>query len=239
MNRTLDHHPSEQWDPRSVEQYGVRRLASGAGVPTGFDADPTPRWWRGGPVLDQLDTGHCGGFGAANEAAATPFRWQRIDDDFGHAYYYEIKDRRLDPWGREDGTSSLAVAKLGVLRNIWDSYWWAQSVDDIWTGLGLGPMCFGLSWMTGMFTPDRQGFIHPTGQDEGGHFVCATGRSPNYKGKGPTVRIRQSWGKGHGVNGNVYIPLVELGDLMLGRVSRWPGEGFVPVGRDCPVAVAA
>lgn len=235
--RLLDHHPSEQWDPRSVEEYGVRRLAADP-LADPLAADPSNRWWRGGPVLDQGNTGHCGGFGAANEAGASPFR-VRVDNAYGHGYYYEIKGRRLDPWGLEDGTSSLAVAKLGVLRNLWDSYWWARSVGDIWTGLGIGPMCFGLSWMTGMFTPDRYGFIHPTGVDEGGHFVCATGRSINYRGRGPTVRIRQSWGLEHGANGNVYIPLDELGDLMLGKLTSVPGEGFVPVGRDYPIITAA
>jgi hypothetical protein len=223
----LDHHPSEDWDDRSVELFPVRKLRA--------PADPTrPYWWTGTIKLNQGDTGHCGGFGLANEAGSSPFRVP-VSDAYAHGAYYEIKDRRLDPFGREDGTSSLAVAKLGVLRNLWDSYWWVQSADDIVTGLSLGPVCFGLSWMTGMFYPDRYGFIHPTGRDEGGHFVCANGYSPNYRRRGPTVRIAQSWGAEHGMNGNVYIPLDELGDLTLGRVSRYRGEGFVPVGRDYPV----
>lgn len=224
----LDHHPSEHWDPRSVEQYAIGMLPRAAILRTGEEPS---RFWVGGPNLNQRNTGHCGGFGAANEAGASPFR-VNVTDDYGHGYYYEIKDRGLDPWGREEGTSSLAVAKLGVIRGLWDSYWWARTGEDIPRGLGLGPMCFGLTWTTGMFEPDKYGFIHPTGIDEGGHFVCATGYSPNYRGRfGPTVRIRQSWGREHGCNGNVYIPLDELTDLMLGRVSQYAGEAFVPVGR--------
>lgn len=228
--RTLDHHPSEHWDPRSVQLHGIKRLVT---HPSDFAADTSNKWWPGASAhLDQGQTGHCGGFGLANEAGATPFR-VRVNDDYGHAAYYEIKDRGLDPWGREEGTSSLAVAKLGVIRGLWKSYWWAEDEDDIWNGLGLGPMCFGLSWMTGMFTPDKYGFIHPTGVDEGGHFICGTGRSNNYLRRGRTVRIRQSWGLEHGVNGNVYIPLSELADLMLGKIA-YKGEGFVPVDRAWP-----
>jgi hypothetical protein len=237
----LDHRSGpDTWDPRSVEKFPIRRLT--AEVPV--DASRSYWWSPGMAKLDQSAAtsrmpagpwGHCGGFGAANEAQASPIRVKGIDNDWGHDFYYEIKDRRLDPWGREDGTSSLAVAKLGVIRNLWDSYWWVDEPEDIVRGLSVGPMTFGVVWREGQFTPDRYGFIEPTGAENGGHFVCANGYSPNYRGRGPTVRITQSWGRDHGVNGNVYLRLPHLVDL----VFEQQGEGFVPVGRDFPVPTAA
>lgn len=218
----LDHHVGEQHDPRS-RAYGIARLV----------AEPPPDrtivWTRGRVKLDQHSTAHCGGFGSANEAQASPFRVP-VDEAWAHGYYYEAKDRKLDPWGREDGTSTLAMLKVGQLRGLWDSYAWSFSMEDNHRAIRVGPFLAGLPWMTGMFTPDVDGIIRATGAEEGGHLVCVNGRLKNYRRKGPHWRIVQSWGEGHGRGGVVYLPEADLYDTQIAR----GGEVGIPVGRRLP-----
>ena len=216
MDRVLDR--IQEHDERS-RAFGIARLV----------AEPPEKavWWVGGPVLDQGREGHCGGFAAAGEAAASPFRQRGVDDAYGHAFYYEAKDRKLDPLGREDGTSTLAMLKVGQLRGLWDSYAWAFGAEDRRRNLRVGPFLLGVPWMTGMFEPDSDGIIRATGVEEGGHLVVVTGWSPNYRRKGPHYRIRQSWGVDHGRNGNVYLPEDDMEEVHVRR----RGEAGVPVGR--------
>jgi hypothetical protein len=218
-NRILDRLP--QKDPAS-RAYGIAEVVPQ--VPTGSV------WWTGGPVLDQGQQGHCGGFAAAGEAAASPVRVPGVDDAYGHAFYYEAKDRGLDPWGREDGTSTLAMMKVGQLRGLWDSYRWAFSLDDLKRNLVVGPFLLGVPWFTGMFEPTSDGIIRATGVEEGGHLVCVTGWSPNYAHRGPMFRIRQSWGKDHGKGGNVYLPEADMYRIHI----QGQGEAGVPITRRLP-----
>src|SRR4051794_13546785 len=82
-SRTLDHHVGEHRDERN-KLFSVRRL-----LPTAW---PVSVFWTPGPaLLDQRDTGHCGGFAAANEAQATPVRVKGVTNDWAHDFYYQIK----------------------------------------------------------------------------------------------------------------------------------------------------
>lgn len=218
--RTLDHHFGPDARDERNKQYKITRIRQAAA--------PAEASWRGGPVLDQGNTGHCGGFGAADEAGASPVR-VRVTDAWAHAFYYEIKDRKLDPWGREDGTSVQAVMKLGQLRGLWSSYGWATSLDELDAGLDIGPAIVGTSWKADMFSPSKGGMLTISGDDEGGHCYAVTGRllSPVY---GPLYRIRNSWGHGWGVGGNAYVRREAFGELLFGG----DGEASFPVHRSFP-----
>ena len=221
----LDHHfGPEARDPRNRQfRVGLIQAPQKLG---------RAKWWKGGPVLDQGPTGHCGGFGAADEAAASPVRVRPISDSWAHAFYYEIKDRQLDPFGREDGTSVQAVMRLGQLRGLWHSYGWALNMTEFDQALEVGPVIVGTSWRTGMFTPDNEGLIVPTGADEGGHCYVFTGRRIDHPRWGSIRRLRNSWGHGWGVGGNAFMREDDVAEIVFGN----DGEAAVPIQRELPRA---
>jgi hypothetical protein len=220
-HRVLDRLP--QFDERS-RRFGADRVVPD--VPTKGKA------WEPGRQLDQESTGHCGGFTVAAEAAASPIRVRGVDNAYAHASYYMAKDHGLDPWGREDGTSTLAMMKVGQLRKLWASYVWAFSIDDVKRQLELGPVLLGIPWFTGMFRPTIENIIHPTGQEEGGHLLLIRRWTPNLivngKRYGEAYHLRNSWG------GQVNSWLLRDGlhkVLIDGR-----GEAAAPVERRLPTA---
>lgn len=228
----LDHHAGGQRATDRDERnraYGITRL-----VP---DAPPDRSvFWTPGTQLDQGDTGHCGGFAAAGEAAASPVRVRGVDNDYAHRYYYEIKDRHLDPWGREDGTSTQAVMDLYVRRGLAGGYAWGFDIPDLYRQLTVGPVLCGTSWLTRMFYPDEDGVVWAAGSDEGGHLWLCTGRYKNYRGPtgktyGPAIRIRNSWGD-WGRNGSAI--LLEGGARHI--LFDLNGEVGVPTSRAFPPA---
>lgn len=232
LPRVLDHHPGEHRDEAN-KLYGIRRLLPEP-VPT------TSKLWTPGPnLLDQLDTGHCGGMAAANEAQASPVRVRNVDTGWGHAYYYEIKDRKLDPWGREEGTSTQAVMNLGRIRGLWAGYAWGFDISDTYRQLEVGPVLAGTSWLTNMFYPNPDGVISATGRDEGGHLWCVIGRYRNYRGPatgktyGPALKIRNSWGP-WGLRGSAVIPEADAAHVIYGL----DGECGVPLQRAFPPVTA-
>jgi hypothetical protein len=172
----LDHHYGEHRDERN-KLFGVRRLVAAPPRP------PSVLWAPGPVLLNQGETGHCGGFGAANEAQASPVRVRHITNEWAHGFYYDIKDRHLDPFGREDGTTTQAVMDLYRLRGMARSYAWAFNLTDFRAGLTLGPLLVGTAYLARMFEPNRDGFAEVAGADEGGHlWLCTGSASP------PTAR---------------------------------------------------
>lgn len=225
IRRTLDHrHGPDARDERN-KAYRITRLVPGGSVPLAHE-----KTWRGGPVLDQGQTGHCGGFGAADEAGASPVR-VRVSDDWAHAFYYGIKDAGLDPasWGREGGTSVQSVMKFGRMRGLWPGYGWAFSLDDLDAGLEAGPAIVGTDWPESAFTPHKGGLLDLSGTSAGGHCYIVTGKI-NSPTVGRIYRIRNSWGHGWGSGGNAYVKREEFGALLFGA----DGECAIPTGRTFP-----
>jgi hypothetical protein len=142
------------------------------------------RFWQAGSfALDQGDTGHCGGFALANEAQSSPFRVTGVNNDYAHHAYYYAKDHKFDPWGREDGTSTQAIMRVGTSIGVWRGYAWSFSLADLRLSLEVGPTLCGTVWRTDMFTPNRDGVILPTGFDEGGHLWLLDGWYANFRGR--------------------------------------------------------
>lgn len=225
--RVLDHHPSEHHDPRSVERFHIQRFIEE--VPTRGRYWVPARWH-----LNQDASGHCGGMAAMNEGGASPFRLKPPDPILrAHQFYYAAKDWGLDPWGREDGTSTLAMMQVGQRVLWWDNYAWATTVDDLKRHLEVGPFLFGIPYYTSMFAPNLDGFCTAAGVPEGGHLMCAYGWSKNWRGPitgksyGPTLHLDQSWGVAFGLHGRIHIPLGDDGAALL--LSE--GEAGVPINR--------
>lgn len=215
MNRVLDRLVGHE--PTNLA-YPIRRQV---------DEPPTRAvWWIRGTQLDQLDTGHCVGFSCAAEAAASPVRVRTMgNNDAAHAWYYEIKDKRYDPWGREDGSSVNAGMRVGRDRGYWTGWRWAFSVDDVKRALTVGPVVLGISWHNDMFDADEDGFIEPGGGLAGGHAILCTGWSPNHARRGSTFRLQNSWGT-WALNGRCYVAEADMAALLADD-----GEAAVPTGR--------
>jgi hypothetical protein len=87
-------------------------------------------------------------------------------------------------------------------------------MNDIIMGVGYnGPAVIGVNWYEGMFSPDKDGFIKPTGFLGGGHAVMI--KAVNIRKQ--IFTIRNSWGRNWGKNGDCYITFNDLHELMRQR----------------------
>jgi hypothetical protein len=128
-----------------------------------------------GPVLDQLKLGSCTGNSGAQTLNSEPIHVPGEDvhdEDYAVELYSEAT--RVDPWAGsyppdDTGSSGLAVGKVLVARGDIDRYEWGFGIDDTLRLATLDTISIGSEWTEGMFDPDRNGFIRPTGATVGGH----------------------------------------------------------------------
>jgi C1A family cysteine protease len=179
----------------------------------------TRRMWHPSPVLDQGGTSECVGHAARSYLDAGPIVNRRIGPD-EHWIYRAAQ--KVDEWPGEDydGTSVRAAFKVLKSLELVSAYRWAATVEDVVNHvLTTGPVVMGTLWTMDMFTPDRHGFIVPTGEDVGGHAWLIIGADRN---KG--FRMVNSWGRGWGDNGRAWV---RFGDLE--RLLHEDGEAAVAV----------
>lgn len=177
-------------------------------------------WYLRNPVLDQAAEGACVGHGVCNTCSASRMK-VNLPHPQATAFGMYYGSRRIDEWEGEsyEGTSVNAGCKIAVELGFASGYRWAMGIEAvIETVLGVSPVVVGINWTDGMFSPDAQGVIRATGPVAGGHCVCVRG----YSRKTSLFRIRQSWGLDHGLQGDVYLPDVDL-DVLL----RQDGEAAV------------
>lgn len=181
-------------------------------VPVPADA---PAW--GDPVvLDQGDYGTCVGNGWAGWGDSSPIQ-DSYDEKDARAIYYEATvidgspDNPDAPGGGQQGTTVRAGAKAMQNRGRLTAYAFATTLAQVdeWIN-NHGPVVIGSNWYTGMFTPDAQGFVHLTGQVEGGHCYLMIDR---LDAEGAYL-FRNSWGSGWGQNGNFKIKTADLARLI-------------------------
>lgn len=212
----LDRIPS--FDPKS-RSFPIRTLLerSGATKPRSFT-------WRVPIALDQGDEGACVGFGWSHELAARPVSIHDITNDTAFALYKRAQE--LDEWPGNDysGTSVLAGAKAVEEAGFLKEYRWAFGLEDVRLTIGYhGPVVLGLNWYDGMFTPQGDGRIAPTGDLAGGHCILAYSVSEKLK----VVRLWNSWGPNWWHGGSwCYLTFDDLDKLL-----NEQGEACVPVRR--------
>lgn len=211
MERILD------YVPRLVEANKDHRV--------GLAATETAVWWTGGKVLDQGAEGACVGFGTTGEYGASPVRGS-ISDYLALTVYRRAKE--IDEYEGIDysGTSVRAGMLVGREKGWWDGFKWAFNMDELKSALRIGPVVIGVNWYESMYEAPK-GIVRISGEIIGGHCLLLTGYSPNYSGRGPTFRWRNSWGMNYGINGNGYISQDNLNNLLFVA----GGEAAVPVGR--------
>jgi hypothetical protein len=148
-------------------------------------------------VLDQGNTPWCVSHAAVGTMIASPIRnWPNIS----LADLYKLA-QKYDRWPGEnyDGTSvhggCIALKSLGLIKE----YRWATTIDQVVDYvLAEAPMFVGTVWTEAMFTPDKQGFIHPDGPEAGGHSYMLIAANRNTKGpngsRGALTKLG-SWGR--------------------------------------------
>ncbi|MCL7427128.1 hypothetical protein [Streptomyces sp. YS415] len=215
----------EQFDERSKE-YPIRTLVTER-APLRSAGWACPGW------LDQGREGACVGFAWSHELIATPVQVPGVDDSFAREVYREAQ--RLDEWPGEnyDGTSVLAGAKAIVARGYMEEYRWAFGVDDVLRTLGyFGPVVIGVKWHDSMMEPAPNGLLEVSEGGSGGHAILVRGvslraRLGGHNGTMPVVRLRNSWGRDWGVDGDCYLRVTDLEKLL-----KEAGEACVPVTRN-------
>lgn len=185
IERILDRLP--QQDARSLSLFNIAELEP-----------PAPRsyTWACTANLDQGREGACVAFGWSHEAAAKP-KVHAVSNDLARSLYPLMQ--RVDEWPGEEptysGTSVLAGAKIAQQQNWLGEYRWTKDLTDAVSAIShWGPAVIGVNWWTGMFDPDADGYVYPTGKVEGGHCILVRGVSL----KRQAVLLHNSWGSNWG-----------------------------------------
>jgi hypothetical protein len=198
-----------EWDEKNLDHLLPRRR-----VPRQLRR----RMWHAGDVLDQRDTPRCVGYAGWGWLAGGPVtnRPSVSPDDL----YFMAQDR--DEWdGRNyDGTSTLGLMKALKDLGYIDEYKWALDAATVvsWI-LTTGPVLVGSDWFLDMMAVDRDGFIHPEGENYGGHEWRLVGTDldrPTPNGTKGASRLVNSWGRKWAQIGRAWIANSDL-DLLIKR----------------------
>lgn len=178
-----------------------------------------------GSPLDQGNTPQCVGYSTWAFLTASPVRNHPVFSPT--TLYREAQDNDEWPGNDYDGSSVRGAMKALQKRGLVSSYSWAFSCEPaIDHMLTVGPMVLGTLWYDGMFHPDKQGYIWPTGQVVGGHAwlggIAVDRERKNPDGTVGAIRKLGSWGKRYGQNGRVWIAF-----HVLDRLIKEQGEAAV------------
>jgi hypothetical protein len=164
-------------------------------TPTPTPTPATENPWHDPEQLDQGQTGHCVGFGWTQFLNTDPIN-DHDDNNVAHAVYYEAKIIDGEP-KQENGSSVRSGAKAIKNRGRVGAYVFAATMDEIKQWIQTkGPVVVGTDWYNGMFSPDANGFIQPTGTVAGGHCYLLVGWDSN-----DVLTFQNSWGTNWGLNG--------------------------------------
>jgi Papain family cysteine protease len=142
-------------------------------------------------------------------------------------YQYYRACQRVDVWDgdeetppRYEGSSTLAGAKVAHTLGYVSGYVWGDLSAYATTGEALlvtlnylarvGTVAIGIDWRRAMWDTDAQGFIHATGQVDGGHEIKVLGYSRVRR----AFRLVNSWGPDWGENGRCWLSFEDWEYLM-------------------------
>lgn len=151
------------------------------------------RW--SGPLYDQ-SVGSCtvnAGFSCLNTAPNRKPYTRRIPESLVIPTYSRVT--AIDPFPGtyppdDTGSNELSACKIFQEMGLITRYTWGFGLDHCLDALVERPGCFGTNWYRGMFYPDAQGFVTPTGPIDGGHEWVAVG--VNFEEE--FIWAVQSWG---------------------------------------------
>jgi len=166
----------------------------------------TTYWPTEAPGLDQGQVGSCTGNASAqliNCELWTQIREKILghgvfaDEAYALKIYHEntVLDGYPGTYPPDDtGSSGLAAAKSLQKLGLASSYKHSLSVSELISGLQTGPCIVGTNWTKGMFNPDKNFYVKPTGTVDGGHEFWCVGCDLEKE----ELWFRQSWGASWG-----------------------------------------
>jgi hypothetical protein len=180
---------------------------------------------RYSPVLDQGSLGSCTGNAMAHAVNMKPLHIPKTRFlNQGDAVALYSRASAIDPFGgqyppTDTGSDGLSVCKAAKEKGLITGYRWAFGLDHTLDALQLGPVLVGISWHMSMFYPDKRGYVHPDGNQVGGHEIVLFG--DDTKGK---LTFLNSWGSGWGRAGRFHLTYEDFDALL-----RDQGDVAVPV----------
>ena len=164
-------------------------------------------WWG-----DQGDTPHCVGYAWAHWIEDGPVEHAGKAPIVAPLKIYE-NAQRLDEWEGEqyEGTSVRGGVKYLNGDQKISSYYWAFDIQTLVNAvLTLGPVVVGTDWYRGMLSPNKLGYVFPTGRIVGGHAYVLNGVDVTHG----YFRLKNSWGRRWGIKGHAYISISNMNRLL-------------------------
>jgi hypothetical protein len=217
QDRTFDWIP--RFDPRTL-QYPLEEAIT-------TDLPWTYRYWRAAPTMDQGREGACVGHGVIGAVQSAPIDADMRDAQTAAFGLYHIA-QFYDEWQGQgyEGTSVVAGLTIAKMLGMVGEFRRPTSVSEFADGIAtIGPGVIGVNWRSGMMEPDANGWIHVTGNIEGGHCVYVSGVNKVAR----KFKIEQSWGEDHGIRGAVWCSWDDM-DLSLSD----DGEAYVLLAAPLP-----
>lgn len=188
-------------------------------------------WAHTGHVLDQGQLGSCTGNAITQALATGPlFHVGYVPSEDLAVKIYELATRLDNVPGQypptDTGSSGIGAAKACQRLGLIHSYQHAFGITHAQAVIGHSPFIVGTDWYEGMFTPDQQGFVHPTGQVAGGHEYLILGWDPAQD----AWTALNSWGTwGVGIPGIATTGLFHLHGVDFSQLLAAQGDITVPV----------
>ncbi len=182
------------------------RLAGIRAVQTKRRARP----WRYGDVLDQGRTSRCVVFTYAAFRQAAPFYCRSVgwrDVDFTSRYLEAQKHDEI-PGENYDGTTARGALKHAQSLGEVSEFLWVPPTDgeDIAREylLTRGTLMLGTEWPTAFFTPGKNGYVEPGGEqrrDMGHEYLLRWYYGPRHRKYPDTYECINSYGRSYGDGG--------------------------------------
>lgn len=204
----------------SAPEYGTGALLSWDAknelYPVAAVLDPSAalvsRAWRLKSRINQGSTPKCVGASLGQELAAEPVEVVITQPGTMDNIYRLAQE--LDEWpgNAYEGTSLLAGLKALKQFGYIGEYRWASNAQDVAASLSqLGPVTMAGPWLTGMFTPDREGRLQITGTAGNIGHCYLWGEIDAARG---IAYLEQTWGPNWSVLGwRAWAPLEDLDKL--------------------------
>ncbi len=157
-------------------------------------------------ALDQGREGACTGFSVEHLLGSAP-HMRKCTATHARGLYYRA--RQIDEWEGEnyEGSSISAATRAAVEDGSVARWGMANSHLECiqWFLSDAGGIIYGMDWHEGMYVPNAQGYLRPTGRQTGGHAIYARGCN-----KWKDARMLNSWGKGWGYQGLAWISNADM-----------------------------